>query len=71
MLRPRDPIRALLAIANLVLRRVAPRLLTEAVLDGVEAAGLQVKEVVDVVVHLDVGVQVHNLLVLDELHTPQ
>ena len=70
-LRPRHPVRALLAVADLVLRGVAPRLLAEAVHDGVEAALVEVEQVVDVVEHPDVFVQVHHPLVLHELHTPR
>jgi hypothetical protein len=47
-----------------VLRRVAPRLLAEAVLDGVEGALLQLVHVLE---HLDVRVQVHHALVLHQL----
>jgi hypothetical protein len=65
---PRHPVGALLAVADLVLRGVAPRLLTEAVHDGVEVAFLQLEELVEVVVHLDVGVEVRHPLVLHELH---
>lgn len=48
---PVDLIGALLAVPDLVLRGVGPRLLTEAVHHGVEVAVRQVEEVVDVVVH--------------------
>jgi hypothetical protein len=65
---PGDLVGALLAVADLVLRSVAPCLLTKAVLDGVEAARLQLEQVVHVVVHLDVRVQIHHLLILNKLH---
>jgi hypothetical protein len=65
---PRHPVGALLAVADLVLRGVAPRLLAEAVHDGVEAGLLQLEQLVDVVIHLDVGVEVQHPLVLHKLH---
>jgi hypothetical protein len=66
--RPRDLVGALLAVAHLVLRGVAPRLLAEAVHHRVEAALLELEQLVDVLEHLDVSVQVHHPLVLHELH---
>jgi hypothetical protein len=65
--RPRDLVGALLAVADLVLRGVAPRLLAEAVHHRVEVALLELEQLVDVLEHLDVRVQVHHPLVLHEL----
>lgn len=67
-LRPRRPLWALLTVANLVLPRVAPGPLAEAVLDRVEVPVRQVKQMVNALEHLDVCVQVHHLPVLHELH---
>lgn len=53
---PRHPVRALLAVPDGVLPRVAPRLLAEAVHDGVEVAVRVIEQVVDVLEHLDVRV---------------
>lgn len=65
---PLHLVRALLAVANLVLRRVTPRLLTKAVHHCVEMAVGQIKQVVYVIIHLYVSVQVYHLTVLYELH---
>lgn len=65
--RPLDPAGALLAVADLVLGGVGPGLLAEAVLHGVQVAVRHVEEVVDVLEHLDVSVQVDHLVVLHEL----
>ena len=65
---PRHLVRALLAVADLVLRGVAPRLLAEAVHHRVKVALLELEQLVDVLEHLDVRVQVHHPLVLHELH---
>lgn len=67
--RPRHLVRALLAVANGVLFGVAPCLFAETVHDSVEVAVGGVEEVVYVVVHLDVCVQVHHLVVLLKLCT--
>lgn len=64
---PLDSVRALLAVTDLVLRRVAPSFLAETVHHGVELAVRQVEEVVDVVVHLNVSVQVYHLVVFHKL----
>jgi hypothetical protein len=66
--RPRHLVRALLAVADPVLRGVAPRLLAEAVHHRVEVPLLELEQLVDVLEHLDVRVQVHHPLVLHELH---
>nr|ACR38731.1 unknown [Zea mays] len=65
---PRHLVRALLAVADPVLRGVAPRLLAEAVHHRVEVPLLELEQAVDVLEHLDVRVQVHHPLVLHELH---
>nr|ACR36593.1 unknown [Zea mays] len=64
---PRHLVRALLAVADPVLRGVAPRLLAEAVHHRVEVPLLELEQAVDVLEHLDVRVQVHHPLVLHEL----
>ncbi|KAA8536716.1 hypothetical protein F0562_029194 [Nyssa sinensis] len=64
---PLDLIWALLAVANLVLWAVTPRFLTEAVHHRIEIAIWHVEEVIDVLVHLDVSVQVYHLAVLHKL----
>ena len=65
---PADLIGALLAVADLVLRGVAPCLLAETVHYCVEMAVWQIKQVVYVVVHLNVSVQVYHLTILHKLH---
>lgn len=69
---PVDLVGALLAVADLVLRAVAPSLFAEAVHDCVEVGVWVVEEVVYVAKHLDVAVQVYHLAVLYELqHVPR
>ena len=65
---PLDPLWALLAVPDLVLRAVAPRLLAEAVHHGVEIRVRILEQVVDVLKHLDVSVQVYHLAILHKLH---
>ena len=65
--RPGDSVGTLLAVADGVLRGVAPCLLAEAVHDGVEMAVGVVEEMVYVVVYLDVSIQIYHLLVLHKL----
>ncbi|TQE08096.1 hypothetical protein C1H46_006370 [Malus baccata] len=62
---PLDLFRALLAVPDLVLQRVAPSFLVETVPDCVEMSIWQVKEVVYIVVHLNVPVQI-TALALEE-----
>ena len=64
---PADLIGALLAVADLVLRRVAPCFLTETVHHSMKVAIFQVKEVVDVIKNLDIAIQIYHLSVLHEL----
>lgn len=64
---PVDPLRALLAVADLVLRAVAPCLLAETVHHGVEIRIRVIEQVVYVVKHLDVSVQVYHLAVFYKL----
>lgn len=65
---PFDLIGALLAVSNLILGSVAPRLLTETVHHGVEVAIWHVKEVVYIIVYLNISVQVYHLTVFYKLH---
>lgn len=65
--RPCNLVRALLAVPDLVLRCVAPCLLTEAIHHGIEVAIRQSKQVVYVLIDLDICIEVYHLLVLDEL----
>lgn len=65
--RPCNLVRALLAIPNFVLRRVTPCFLTEAIHDSIEVSIRSVKEVIYVVEHLDVRVQIYHLAVLLKL----
>lgn len=60
MFGPVGPILALLAVADGVLRGVAPCIFAEAVHHGVEMAIRQLEQVVYVTVHLDVPVQVYH-----------
>lgn len=54
--RPLNLIRALLAVTDLVLRGVAPSSLAETVHHSIEVVIRQVKEVIDVLKHLDVTI---------------
>lgn len=66
---PLDPIRALLAIPKFVLWGVTPSLLTETVLHGIEVAIWHIKEVIYVLKHLDISIQVYHLAILHKLHS--
>lgn len=68
--RPLDLVGALLAVANLVLWRMAPSFLTEAIHYSVEITVGKVKEVVDVFKNLDISVKVDHLAVLHKLQFP-
>lgn len=60
-------VRTLLAITDLVLWRVAPCLFTETVHDCVELTIREIKQVIYVVEHLYVAVQVYHFVVLHKL----
>lgn len=59
--------RALLAVSDLILRRVTPSVLTKAIHHGVEVAVGHVEKVINVIKHLYVAVQVDQLLILHKL----
>jgi len=61
-------VRTLLAITDLVLWRVTPCLLAKTVHNCIELAVWKIKQVIYVVEHLYVTVQVYHLVVLHELH---
>lgn len=65
--RPLHLFGALLTVPNLILRRTAPCLLTEAVHHSIKLAIRQLKEVIDIVKHLYITVQVDHLLILHKL----
>ena len=65
--RPSDLLRALLAIPNLVLWGVAPCFLTEAVHHCIKVPILAIKQMVYVVIYLNVCVQIDHLAVLLKL----
>lgn len=64
--RPLDPVRALLAVSNLVLQRMAPpRLLVEAVHHGVKTQktpSSEVEQVVYIALNLGVTIQLYIIL---------
>lgn len=59
--------RALLAVSDLKLRRVTPCVLTKAIHHGVEVAVGHVKQVINVIKHLYIAIQVNQLLILHKL----
>jgi hypothetical protein len=65
--RPMDLIGTLLAVTNLVLGAIAPCFLTEAVHGSIEVAIRHVKEVIYVIKHLDVTIQIYHLAILHKL----
>ena len=65
--RPGHLVRALLAVPNGVLWRVAPCFLAKAIHNGVEVAVWGVHEVIDVFENLDVSIEVHHFAVLQKL----
>ena len=64
---PMGRIGALLAVPDLILWGVAPSLLTEAVHHSIKIAVGQVKQMVNVFIHLDVPIQVYHLVELHKL----
>ena len=69
LLRPLHLLRAQLAVPNPVLRRVTPRSLTETVHHSMEMPITQIKQMIYVIKHLYVSVQVYYLTVLHKLKT--
>lgn len=65
--RPGDLVRALLAVANLVLWSVAPCFLTKAILHSIEVVVWKIKEVVYVFKNLNVSIKVNHLTILHKL----
>lgn len=62
-------IRALLAVADGVLRCVTPCFLTEAVHHGIEITIRCVKEMINVIIHLDIRIQVNHLAIFLKLQS--
>ena len=65
--RPLDLVGPLLAVAYLELWGVAPSFLTETIHNSVEMPILEVKEMVNVLIYLDVTVKIHHLAIFHKL----
>jgi hypothetical protein len=66
--RPLHLLRALLAVPNIILRRIAPCLLTKAIHHSIKVPiQTVIKEVINIFKHLDITVQVDHLVILHEL----
>lgn len=66
--RPGHLVGALLAVADGILLGVTPCLLTKTVHHSIEGAVGSIKQVVYVVIHLNVRIQIHHLAILFKLH---
>lgn len=68
LFRPLHLVKALLAVTDLVLRAVTPCLLAEAIHYSIELSIWKIKQVIYVLIHLNVSIQVYHLTVLHKLH---